>query len=52
MRCLGLITHRKIQLRNELSEAATKGAENMQTTSDGMYKTTYNNTINLLLIIK
>jgi len=28
-----------MQLRNELSEATTKGAENMQTTSDGGYKT-------------
>lgn len=37
---LGLITHREMQLRNELSEAATKGAENKQTASDGTYKTT------------
>lgn len=31
-----------MQLRNELSEAVTKGAENVQTTADGMYKTTIN----------
>ena len=39
MQHLGLITHRKMQLGNEWSEATTKGAENMQTTSDGVYKT-------------
>jgi len=47
VRHLGLITHREIQLRNELSEAATKGAENRQT-SDGMYETTYYVTLFLL----
>lgn len=39
MQHLGLNTHRKMLLRNELSDATTKGAENMQTTSDGAYKT-------------
>ena len=38
MQHLGLITHREMQLRNELSEAANRGAESMQTTFDGMYK--------------
>lgn len=34
---LGLINHREMQLRSELSEAITRGDENVQTTSDGRY---------------